>query len=49
VLAVAIVSSLAGSACERRNLAKLDEAWDEAVAKGWTIVSMKNDWSRIYP
>jgi hypothetical protein len=30
-------------------LAKLDEAWDEAVARGWTVVSMKNDWARIYP
>jgi hypothetical protein len=30
-------------------LAKLDEAWDEAVAKGWTVVSMKDDWKVIYP
>ena len=22
---------------------------DEAKAKGWTIVSMKDDWKRIYP
>lgn len=28
---------------------KLDKAWDEAVAKGWTVVSMKKDWSTIYP
>jgi len=27
----------------------LDKAWDEAVAKGWTVVSMKNDWKRIFP
>jgi hypothetical protein len=27
----------------------LDEAWDEAVAKGWTVVSMKDDWAAIYP
>jgi phosphoglycolate phosphatase-like HAD superfamily hydrolase len=28
---------------------KLDRAWDEALAKGWTIVSMKDDWNVIYP
>jgi phosphoglycolate phosphatase-like HAD superfamily hydrolase len=28
---------------------KLDKAWDEAVADGWTVVSMKNDWQTIYP
>jgi haloacid dehalogenase-like hydrolase len=27
----------------------LDKAWDEAVAEGWTVVSMKNDWKRIFP
>ncbi|HEX4517653.1 MAG TPA: HAD family hydrolase [Polyangiaceae bacterium] len=30
-------------------LAKLDAAWNEAVAKGWTVVSMKSDWNAIYP
>ena len=30
-------------------LAKLDKGWDEAVAKGWTVVSMKNDWKTIFP
>jgi phosphoserine phosphatase len=25
-------------------LQRLDKAWDEATAKGWTVVSMKNDW-----
>jgi len=29
-------------------LAKLDEGLDEAVAKGWTVVSMKNDWKTIF-
>jgi hypothetical protein len=24
-------------------------ALDEATAKGWTVVDMKKDWSRIYP
>jgi phosphoglycolate phosphatase-like HAD superfamily hydrolase len=28
---------------------KLDKAWDEAIAKKWLVVSMKNDWKRIYP
>jgi len=27
----------------------LDKAWDEATAKGWTVVSMKNDWNTIFP
>jgi len=30
-------------------LAKLDKGWDEAVAKGWTVVSMKDDWKTIFP
>jgi phosphoglycolate phosphatase-like HAD superfamily hydrolase len=28
---------------------KFDKGWDEAVAKGWTVVSMKDDWKTIYP
>jgi hypothetical protein len=31
------------------HLAKLDQGLDEAGAKGWTVVSMKNDWKSIYP
>lgn len=31
------------------HLAKLDKGLDEAAAKGWTVVSMKNDWKVIYP
>jgi hypothetical protein len=27
----------------------LDEALDEAASRGWTIVSMKNDWRRVFP
>jgi len=27
----------------------LDKALDEAEARGWTVVSMKNDWRRIFP
>jgi hypothetical protein len=25
------------------------DLFDEAKAKGWTVISMKNDWKRIYP
>ena len=31
------------------HVGKLDKAWDEALAKGWTVVDMKKEWSRIYP
>jgi phosphoserine phosphatase len=31
------------------HLAKLDKGLDEAAAKGWTVVSMKNDWKSVYP
>jgi phosphoserine phosphatase len=27
---------------------QLDKAWDEAMAKGWTVVSMKSDWKAIF-
>jgi hypothetical protein len=27
----------------------LNKAWDEAVAKGWTVVDMKNDWKQVFP
>jgi hypothetical protein len=27
----------------------IDKGWDEAVAKGWTVVSMKNDWKTVFP
>jgi phosphoglycolate phosphatase-like HAD superfamily hydrolase len=23
--------------------------WDEAIARGWTVVSMKDDWKTVYP
>ena len=29
-------------------LAKLDQGLDESAAKGWTVVSMKNDWKTIF-
>ena len=28
---------------------RFDKAWDEAVAKGWTVVSMKDDWNTVFP
>jgi hypothetical protein len=30
------------------HIGKLDKAWDEAIAKGWVVVSMKSDWKRIF-
>ena len=33
----------------KSHIGKLDEAWDEAKAKGWTVVSMKDDWKTIFP
>jgi hypothetical protein len=30
------------------HIGKLDNGLDEAKAKGWTIVDMKNDWKRIF-
>ena len=31
------------------HIGRLDKGLDEAAAKGWTVVDMKADWSRIYP
>jgi hypothetical protein len=31
------------------HIGKLDKAWDEAITKGWTVVSMKDDWKTIFP
>jgi phosphoglycolate phosphatase-like HAD superfamily hydrolase len=30
-------------------LAALNKGWDEAITKGWTVVSMKDDWKVIFP
>jgi len=27
---------------------KLDKALDEANAKGWTVIDMKNDWKKVF-
>lgn len=32
----------------KSHIGKLDKAWDEAKARGWTVVSMKSDWNRIF-
>jgi phosphoglycolate phosphatase-like HAD superfamily hydrolase len=31
------------------HIGKLDTAWDEATAKGWTVVDMKKDWKVVFP
>jgi phosphoglycolate phosphatase-like HAD superfamily hydrolase len=31
------------------HIGKLDKAWDEALARGWTIVDMKADWKSVFP
>ena len=31
------------------HLGRLDKALDEAQAKGWTVVDMKQDWKTIFP
>jgi phosphoglycolate phosphatase-like HAD superfamily hydrolase len=32
----------------KSHIGKLDKALDEANAKGWTVVSMKDDWKRVF-
>jgi hypothetical protein len=31
------------------SIGQLDKALDEATAKCWTVVDMKNDWRRVFP
>jgi hypothetical protein len=33
----------------KSHIGTLDKALDEAKARGWTVVSMKDDWKAIYP
>ncbi len=33
----------------KSHIGQLDKALDEAQAKGWTVVDMKNDWKTIFP
>jgi 2C-methyl-D-erythritol 2,4-cyclodiphosphate synthase len=30
------------------SIGRLDKALDEAKARGWTVISMKDDWKRIF-
>jgi phosphoglycolate phosphatase-like HAD superfamily hydrolase len=30
-------------------LQKFNAGWDEAIARKWTVVSMKNDWKTVFP
>ena len=30
-------------------LQQFNKGWDEAIARGWTVVSMKDDWSTVFP
>ena len=32
-----------------RAVGRLDKTLDEAKARGWTVISMKDDWKRIFP
>jgi phosphoglycolate phosphatase-like HAD superfamily hydrolase len=31
------------------HVGRLDKAWDEAAARGWIVVNMKEDWKTIFP
>ena len=33
----------------KSSIGRLDKALDEAQARGWTIVDMKNEWKRVFP
>jgi len=30
-------------------IGRLDKAWDDALAKGWNVVSMRRDWKQVFP
>ena len=32
----------------KSRIGTLEKAWDEAQAKGWTVVDMKRDWKKVY-
>jgi len=36
-------------AYDRSSMGKPDRGFDEALKRGWTVVSMKNDWKTIFP
>jgi hypothetical protein len=33
----------------KSSIGRLDKGLDEAAAKGWTVVSMKDDWKQVFP
>jgi hypothetical protein len=33
----------------RSSVGRLDRALDEAKARGWTVIDVKADWSRVFP
>jgi haloacid dehalogenase-like hydrolase len=33
----------------KSSVGRLDKALDEATLRGWTVVSIKNDWRRVFP
>lgn len=33
----------------KSSVGRLDKAWDEAEKRGWTVVSMRRDFKRVYP
>jgi phosphoserine phosphatase len=33
----------------KSSIGRLDKGFDEARAKGWTVVDMKKDWKRVFP
>jgi len=33
----------------KSSIGRLDEALDEAQAKGWLVVDVKKDWKRVFP
>jgi phosphoserine phosphatase len=33
----------------KSSIGRLDKGLDEAAAKGWTVVDMKQDWKRVFP
>jgi hypothetical protein len=33
----------------KSDVGRLDKARDEATAKGWIVLSMKDDWKTIFP
>ena len=33
----------------KSSIGKLDRGLDEALKRGWVVLSMKRDWKRIFP